>query len=83
MKEALRARADVILLDNMSPELVRRAVELIAGQAAVEVSGGVRFETLRAYALPGVNVISIGALTHSAVAVDLSLDIQPVRKPRR
>ena len=46
---------------------------LIAGAAVVEVSGGVRFETLRDYALPGVDVISIGALTHSAPAADLSL----------
>ena len=66
-------------LDNMSPELVRRAVALIAGAALVEVSGGVRFETLRDYALPGVDVISIGALTHSAPAADLSLTILPAR----
>lgn len=83
VKEALRARADVILLDNMAPELIRRAVAQIAGAAVVEVSGGVRFETLRDYALPGVDVISIGALTHSATAVDLSLDIQPARAARR
>ena len=80
VKEALRARADVILLDNMSPELIRRAVALIRGAAVVEVSGGVRFETLGDYALPGVNVISVGALTHSATAVDLSLTIQPKNK---
>ena len=75
VKEALRARADVILLDNMSPEMVRGAVALIAGAAVIEVSGGVRLETLRDYALPGVDVISIGALTHSAVAADLSLTL--------
>ena len=79
MKAAVRAGAEVILLDNMSPELVRRAVALIAGAALVEVSGGVRFETLRDYALPGVDVISIGALTHSAPAADLSLTILPAR----
>jgi nicotinate-nucleotide pyrophosphorylase (carboxylating) len=83
VKEALRAKADVILLDNMAPETIRRAVTLIAGAAVVEVSGGVRFETLRDYALPGVDVISIGALTHSATAVDLSLDLVPVRATRR
>jgi nicotinate-nucleotide pyrophosphorylase (carboxylating) len=77
VKEALRAQADVILLDNMSPDLIRQAVALINGAAVVEVSGGVRFETLRDYALPGVNVISVGALTHSATAVDLSLTILP------
>jgi nicotinate-nucleotide pyrophosphorylase (carboxylating) len=67
----------------MPPELVRRAVAVIAGAAVVEVSGGVRFETLRDYALPGVDVISIGALTHSATAVDLSLDLVPARAKRR
>jgi nicotinate-nucleotide pyrophosphorylase (carboxylating) len=56
---------------------------LIAGAAVVEVSGGVRLETVRDFALPGVNVISIGALTHSATAVDLSLDILPARPGRR
>jgi nicotinate-nucleotide pyrophosphorylase (carboxylating) len=75
VKTALRARAEVILLDNMSPALVRQAVALIAGAAVVEVSGGVRFENLLDYALPGVDVISIGALTHSATAVDLSLTV--------
>ena len=75
VKQALRARAEIILLDNMPPEMIRRAVALIAGAAVVEVSGGVRLETIRGYALPGVDVISIGALTHSAVAVDLSLDL--------
>jgi nicotinate-nucleotide pyrophosphorylase (carboxylating) len=75
VREALRARAEVILLDNMTPDQIRAAVAIIAGAATVEVSGGVRFETLRDYALPGVDVISIGALTHSATAVDLSLTI--------
>lgn len=79
VKVALRSGAEVILLDNMSPELVRRAVTLIAGAALVEVSGGVRFESLRDYALPGVDVISIGALTHSAPAADLSLTLWPAR----
>lgn len=76
VRAALQARADVILLDNMTPAQVRAAVALIAGRATVEVSGGVKFDTLRDYALPGVDVISIGALTHSAVAADLSLDLQ-------
>jgi nicotinate-nucleotide pyrophosphorylase (carboxylating) len=79
VKEALRARADVVLLDNMSPDLIRTAVKTIAGAAVIEVSGGVRLETLRGYALPGVDVISIGALTHSATAVDLSLTVLPTR----
>ncbi len=80
VKEAVRAGAEVILLDNMSPALIRSAVAIIAGSAVVEVSGGVRFETLRDYALPGVDVISVGALTHSAPAADLSLTILPARR---
>ena len=84
VKEALRANADVILLDNMAPQLIREAVALIGGAAVIEVSGGVRFDTLRDYALPGVNVISIGALTHSAPAADLSLTLvgEPAHAPR-
>lgn len=75
VKEALRARADVILLDNMTPEQVRGAVAMIGGAATVEVSGRVKLDTLRDYAQPGVDVISIGSLTHSAVAADLSLTL--------
>ena len=67
--------AEVILLDNFTPDRVRAAVALIAGRARIEVSGGVRRETLRAYAVPGVDVISVGALTHSAPAADLSLTV--------
>lgn len=77
VREAVRAGAGVILLDNMTPDQVRAAVKVIAGRATVEVSGGVKFATLRDYALPGVDVISIGALTHSAVAADLSLTVNP------
>ena len=83
VREACRAGAGVILLDNMTPTQVRGAVMIIAGSAIVEVSGGVHFETLRDYALPGVDVISIGALTHSAMSVDLSLDIRTTRRSRR
>lgn len=82
VKAALRAGAEVILLDNMAPEMIRRAVALIAGAAVVEVSGGVRLATLRDYALPGVDVISIGALTHSATAVDLSLTVLAAGRKR-
>lgn len=78
VREACRAGAGVILLDNMTPAQVQTAVTLIAGCASVEVSGGVRYETLRDYALPGVDVISIGALTHSAPAADLSLEMVKV-----
>jgi len=83
VREACRAGAEVILLDNLSPTQVQAAVAIIAGRATVEVSGGVRFETLAAYALPGVDVISIGALTHSAPAADLSLSVFPARRKRR
>ncbi|HVU32663.1 MAG TPA: carboxylating nicotinate-nucleotide diphosphorylase [Opitutaceae bacterium] len=86
VKEALRVGADVVLLDNMSPEMVRQSVAILGGGAVIEVSGGVRFETLRDYAIPGVDVISIGALTHSAPAADLSLTLvgpKPARRARR
>jgi nicotinate-nucleotide pyrophosphorylase (carboxylating) len=83
VKEAVRARAEVILLDNMTPEVIRRAVALIGGAAVVEVSGGVRLETLRSFAEAGVDVISVGALTHSAPAADLSLTILPARANNR
>jgi len=83
VKEAVRAAADVILLDNMTPAEVRAAVAVIGGAAVVEVSGGVKFDTLRDYALPGVDVISIGALTHSAAAADLSLTLVSGRAKKR
>ena len=82
VKEAVRAAAEIILLDNITPAQVTSAVSVIAGAALVEVSGGVRYETLRDYALPGVDVISIGALTHSAPAADLSLTL-PVKRSTR
>ena len=75
VREAVRAGAEVILLDNMTPAQIRAAVAAIGGAAVVEVSGGVRYETVRDYALPGVDVISIGGLTHSAPAADLGLTI--------
>ena len=80
VKEACRAGADIILLDNMTPAQVAAAVKTIAGRAQVEVSGGVTFATLRDYALPGVDIISIGALTHTVAAADLSLDLLKTNK---
>ena len=80
VREALRAGAEVILLDNMTPSQIRAAVAVIAGAALVEVSGGVRLEMLCDFAVPGVDVISVGALTHSAPAADLSLTILPDKK---
>lgn len=76
VKAALASGADVIMLDNMSPKMIVDAVELIAGRATIEVSGGVRLATIADFALPGVDVISVGALTHSAKAADLSMILE-------
>ena len=73
--EALAAGADIILLDNFDPAQVKRAVEQIGDRAIVEVSGGITLETVRAFAEAGPDLISVGALTHSARAVDLSLEM--------
>lgn len=73
---ALDGGADVILLDNMTPADVRGAIDLIKGRALVEVSGGVTLATVRDYAAAGADFISIGALTHSAPAADISLDLR-------
>ena len=78
IEQALDGGADMLLLDNMPPALVREAVDLIKGKAHIEVSGGVTLENVREYAATGVDSISIGALTHSAPAVDISLDVLPV-----
>jgi nicotinate-nucleotide pyrophosphorylase (carboxylating) len=75
VEEALAAGADQILLDNMTPDELREAVALVAGRAKTEASGGVTLETVRAIAQAGVDYISVGALTHSARAVDFSLEI--------
>jgi nicotinate-nucleotide pyrophosphorylase (carboxylating) len=81
--EAVAAGADLILLDNMDPELVREAVTQVDGHVPLEVSGGITFETIRAYADTGAEYISIGAITHSAVALDIALDIVPDLTPER
>ena len=73
--EALEAGADVVLLDNMSPEEMRRVVEISGGRALLEASGGVTLDTVRAVAETGVDLISVGALTHSVRALDISLDM--------
>ena len=80
VRAALAAGAEVILLDNMSPAQIARAVQVIGGAALVEVSGSVRLENLADYALPGVDVISVGALTHSARASDLGMSLKPQRR---
>ena len=71
--QALAAAADVIMLDNMNPGQIQAAVDLVGGRAIIEVSGNVRLDNLADYALAGVDVISVGALTHSATAADLSM----------
>ena len=73
--EALAAGPDIILLDNMDTDMLREAVRRIGGQAITEASGGVNLQTVRAIAETGVDLISVGALTHSAPALDISLDI--------
>ena len=74
LAEALAQAPDVIMLDNFSLEDMRTAVHAVAGRAVLEASGGVTLETVRAIAETGVNVISVGALTHSAPALDVGLD---------
>ena len=75
-REALEAGAHVLLLDNMSVEQMRHAVELARGKASVEASGGITLETVRAVAETGVDLISVGALTHSVRALDVSMDVE-------
>lgn len=75
-QEALEAGADVILLDNMAPELMRQVVQRAAGRALIEASGRVRRDNLRAIAETGVDLISSGALTHSYRALDISLEFE-------
>ena len=78
LRSALDAGAPRILLDNMSTEELREAVALTAGRAELEASGGVSLETVRAIAETGVDFISVGALTHSAPALDVSLILEPL-----
>ena len=76
--EALAAGATRILLDNMGTEEMAEAVRRVAGRAELEASGGVTLDTVRAIAETGVDYISVGALTHSATALDLSLELDPL-----
>ena len=76
IEEALPFKPDAILLDNMSTVMLKEAVALIAGRAKTEASGGVRLETVKAIAQTGVDFISAGALTHSAVNLDIGLDYE-------
>ena len=76
LHEALDAGAHVIMLDNMPVDTMREAMNIVDGRAVVEASGGINLETVRAVAETGVDLISIGALTHSVQALDISLDLQ-------
>ena len=77
LAEVLKAGgADQVLLDNMDPPMIKRAVEMVAGKLVVEVSGGVTLDNVAAIAATGVDVISVGRLTHSAPALDVALDVE-------
>jgi nicotinate-nucleotide pyrophosphorylase (carboxylating) len=76
VREALAAKADIIMLDNMPADVMREAVKLIAGRALVEASGNVTLETVRHIAETGVDFVSSGSLTHSAPAADISMKIR-------
>jgi nicotinate-nucleotide pyrophosphorylase (carboxylating) len=77
LKQSVAAGADMVLLDNMSPEQVAECVRDVAGNCLVEVSGGVTLDNAADYAAAGADLISVGAITHSAPVLDLALDIQP------
>lgn len=76
VKTALKNKADIVMLDNMSLEDMRKAVDLIGDDAIVEASGGINLENIEDVAETGVDVISVGALTHQIESIDISLDIQ-------
>ena len=75
LREVIAEGADVVLLDNMGPDTLREAVQMIGGRLKSEASGGVNLDSVRAIAESGVDMISIGALTHSASVLDIGLDI--------
>ncbi|MGI9862009.1 carboxylating nicotinate-nucleotide diphosphorylase [Moorella naiadis] len=75
VEEALAAGADIIMVDNMEPGEMRRAVELVGGRALVEASGGITLDRVADVAATGIDYISVGALTHSVTALDLSLEL--------
>jgi len=77
--EALEARADIIMLDNMDFAAIKEAVKTIDGQAQIEVSGGIDEKNVIDYAKAGIDFVSIGALTHSVMALDISLDVREIK----
>jgi nicotinate-nucleotide pyrophosphorylase (carboxylating) len=76
LAEVLPLKPDLILLDNMSPELCRKAVEAVAGQCKLEASGGISLDSVKSFAQTGVDYLAIGALTHSAPVLDIGLDLR-------
>jgi nicotinate-nucleotide pyrophosphorylase (carboxylating) len=78
LNEAIEAGADAVLLDNMTDEMIQKAVQAAGGKIALEVSGGITLERIKTLSKMGVDYISVGALTHSARAVDISLEIVPL-----
>jgi len=76
LERVLQHRVDAVLLDNMSPETLKKAVTMVAGRSLTEASGGVNHDSVRDIAETGVDLISVGALTHSAPVLDLGLDFQ-------
>ena len=78
--EALKAGADILLLDNMSPSIMQRVVEEVSNRAVTEASGGITLDSVKAVAATGVDLISVGALTHSAMPMDISLNLTLVAK---
>jgi len=74
LEEALAAGADMLLLDNMSPDMLRQAVKIVGGRIPLEASGGITLETIRSKAETGVDYVSVGRITQSAPAVDIGLD---------
>lgn len=74
VEECLRCGVDIIMLDNMSPDVMAKAVRMVNGRALVEASGGISLDTVESIAMSGVDIISIGALTHSASSCDIGMD---------
>ena len=79
LTEAVNLQPDRIMLDNMTPAAMRRAVEWVDGRVPLEASGGITLKTVRAVAETGVDYISVGALTHSVTALDISLEVEQVK----
>ena len=75
--EAMKAGADIIMLDNMSTNEMKQVVNLVGGKATIEASGGITLGNIHQIAMTGVDIISIGALTHSCKALDISLELEP------